>query len=188
MKKQLLVTSAVLATFSASVWAKDVAGVEVPETITTHEQVLQLNGAGIRSKFFMDLYVGSLFTVEKVAQATPVLEGEMAGAIRLNITSGMITSEKLTEALNEGFSLATGGDTSAIDTSIDSFVSATFAEEIKEGDQFTLVSIPTQGIYSYKNGKQLTHTNDEAFRKALMSIWLGNKPTDKGLKKDMLNG
>ncbi|MGX9459730.1 chalcone isomerase family protein [Shewanella sp. A14] len=188
MKKQLILASAFLTLISSTGWAKTIADVNVPETITTNEQVMLLNGAGVRSKFFMDLYVGSLFTLKQTHEAKPIVDGDMPGAIRLNITSGMITSEKLTNALNDGFNLATDGDTSAINASIQNFVSFTFAEEIKKGDQFTLVSIPKEGVYSYKNGKQLSFTQDEAFRKALMLIWLGNKPTDKQLKKDMLKG
>ncbi|WOT04010.1 chalcone isomerase family protein [Shewanella youngdeokensis] len=188
MKKQFIIASVMLSLMSTTAWAKTVADVDVPESITVNEQVMQLNGAGVRSKFFMDLYVGSLFTQSQVNEAPPVVEGSMASAIRLNITSGMINSEKLTNALNDGFDLATGGDPSAIAPSIENFVKFTFAEEIKEGDQFTLVSIPQEGVYSYKNGQQLSFTQDEAFRKALMLIWLGKKPTDKQLKKDMLKG
>lgn len=188
MKKQLIIASVLLTLMSPTSWAKIVADVDVPESITINQKVMQLNGAGVRSKFFMDLYVGSLFTLEKINEVQPIIDGDMAGAIRLNITSGMITSEKLTNALNDGFDLATGGDTSSIDESIKNFVKFTFSEEIKEGDQFTLVSIPKEGVYSYKNGNQLSFTQDEAFRKALMLIWLGKKPTDKQLKKDMLKG
>lgn len=188
MKKQFVLATAIMAALASPTWAKTIADVNVPDSITAHQQVLQLNGGGVRSKFFMDLYVGSLFTTKHIHEAAPVLNGDMAGAIRLNITSGMITSEKLTEALHDGFSQATGGNTSAIDASIKKFVAATFTEEIKEGDQFTLVSIPNEGIYSYKNSKQLTQVNNEAFRKALMSIWLGKKPTDDDLKEDMLKG
>ncbi|EKO3693745.1 chalcone isomerase family protein [Vibrio metschnikovii] len=34
----------------------------------------------------------------------------------------------------------------------------------------------------------LDYRNDDAFRKALLSVWLGDKPTDKKLKKQMLGG
>ncbi len=185
--KKLLILAAIVAT-STSSFAQSVGDIEVPESIKTQQQILQLNGAGTRSKFFMDLYVGSLFTASQTQQASPVIAGQMPAAIRLNITSSMITSEKLADALQEGFNLATGGDTSAIDSSIQDFVTATFAEAINEGDQFTLVSVPGEGVYSYKNETLLTNINNEAFRKALMSVWLGEKPTDKTLKKDMLKG
>ncbi|EEX36886.1 hypothetical protein VIB_000993 [Vibrio metschnikovii CIP 69.14] len=100
----------------------------------------------------------------------------------------MITASKLTEALNEGFQLATNGNTAMIDESINDFIEATFREEVKKGDQFTFVSAPNDGLYSYKNEILLDYRNDDAFRKALLSVWLGDKPTDKKLKKQMLGG
>ncbi|CAM3922203.1 MULTISPECIES: chalcone isomerase family protein [Shewanella] len=187
MKKQSLLLASVLLLSTSAVSAVEVAGVDVADTMTSQEQVLQLNGAGVRSKFFMDLYVGSLYTVGPTDQAANVVDGEQISAIRLNITSGMITSEKMTEAMHDGFDRATDGDTSAIADSINSFI-ATFAEPIKEGDQFTLVSVPGTGIVSYKNGQQLSVTSGEDFRKAVLAIWLGDNPTDKGLKKEMLKG
>ncbi|MCG9720324.1 chalcone isomerase family protein [Shewanella sp. Isolate7] len=182
MKKQSLLLASVLLLSTSAVSAVEVAGVDVADTMTSQEQVLQLNGAGVRSKFFMDLYVGSLYTVAPTEQAANVVDGEQISAIRLNITSGMITSEKMTEAMHDGFDRATDGDTSAIADSIKSFI-ATFAEPIKEGDQFTLVSVPGTGIVSYKNGQQLSVTSGEDFRKAVLAIWLGDNPTDKGLGK-----
>jgi len=187
MKKILLLATTLLA-FALPISAETISGVEVPASITTNQQELVFNGAGIRSKFFMDLYVGSLFTKRKTQNATDVVEGRQPAAIRLNITSGMITAEKLTDALNEGFDLATGGDTSAIDSSIQAFVEAAFVDAVSDGDQFTFVSVPGEGLYSYKNGKALSVNRDEAFRKALMAIWLGDKPADKKLKKRMLKG
>ncbi len=183
---RFLVLCAVLLTFSFPTVAKTVAGIPLPDTITTNDKTLLLNGAGVRSKFFIDLYVGSLFTSVKTNNALDVVEGAIPAAIRLNITSDMITSEKLADALNDGFDAATNGDIGAIERSIEAFTSATFKEAVSEGDQFTLVSIPGEGIYSYKNREQLALIEDEAFRQALMAVWLGDKPTDKDLKKEML--
>lgn len=73
--------------------AKEVSGVQVADTVTLDSQALQLTGAGVRSKFFMDLYVGSLYLPAALSSTAAVIDAPIA-AIRLNITSGMITSEK----------------------------------------------------------------------------------------------
>lgn len=187
MKKNILLLASALLLSTSTTSAVEVGGIDLLDTLNSQDQVLQLNGAGVRSKFFMDLYVGSLYTVEQTEQASKVVNGDQVAAIRLNITSGMITSEKMTEAMHDGFNRATDGNTTPIADSIKSFI-ATFAEPIQEGDQFTLVSIPGKGIISYKNGKELSMTSGETFRKAVLAIWLGNNPTDKGLKKEMLKG
>jgi len=185
MIKRALVLGTMLFACGNAVAGSEISGVNLPDSITLQDKVLSFNGAGVRSKFFIDLYVGSLFTVGQVDQASKVIDSDQPAAIRLNITSGMITSEKMTDAMNEGFDRATDGDPASIQESITEFI-ATFAEPIKEGDQFTLMSVPGEGIISYKNGKQLSVTRGETFRKAVMAIWLGKNPTDEDLKEDML--
>ncbi|MGL4711101.1 MAG: chalcone isomerase family protein, partial [Shewanella sp.] len=90
--------------------AKEVSGVQVAETVTLDSQTLQLNGAGVRSKFFMDLYVGSLYLPTALGDTAAIIDAPTA-AIRLNMTSGMITAEKMHAAISEGFELATANNT-----------------------------------------------------------------------------
>lgn len=92
--RQLLLISAVTsAMLSAPLAAKTLADVSLADEIILSEQALQLNGAGIRSKFFMDLYVGSLYTPSPSQTLDSVLNAPRV-AIRLNIVSGMITDRK----------------------------------------------------------------------------------------------
>lgn len=49
MKKQSLLLASVLLLSTSAVSAVEVAGVDVADTMTSQEQVLQLNGAGVRS-------------------------------------------------------------------------------------------------------------------------------------------
>ncbi|MGB0893852.1 MAG: chalcone isomerase family protein [Parashewanella sp.] len=164
--------------------AKTISDVNVSETINISNQKLILNGAGVRSKFFFDLYVGSLYLPKSTTDANTAIDSDVA-AIRLNITSGMITPEKMQEAVAEGFEHATHKNIAPIQTQIDEFIDL-FGSGIKEGDQFTFVSHKNVGITAYKNGKQLANIKGEGFRKALFQIWLGDKPAQKSLKKKML--
>ncbi|SGY84882.1 chalcone isomerase family protein [Moritella viscosa] len=186
MKKTALVLSTLLMMNSNAMATTEISGVSIPDSIKPQGENLQLNGAGIRSKFFIDLYVGSLFTHDKMEQGNDVINSDEAVAIRLNITSSMITSEKMIKAMQEGFERATAGQSKNLDTKIAAFID-TFADPIKKGDQFTLLSVPGEGLINYKNGEFMSITSGEDFRKAVLTIWLGDKPTDKDLKKDMLN-
>ncbi len=170
--------------FSPILYAKEISGVNLSDSITFETQTLQLNGAGVRSKFFMDLYVGSLYVPTPIQTTTDVINAPIA-AIRLNITSGMITSEKMHDAIIEGFELATADNTTDIQPQIDAFM-ALFKDEIKEGDQFTLVASKSRGVTAYKNGQEQATIEGEMFRQALLKIWLGEKPAQKSLKEAML--
>ncbi|MDR9425572.1 MAG: chalcone isomerase family protein [Marinobacter sp.] len=166
--------------------AKTVEGVEVPGTYSYEGQELALSGAGSRSKWFMDLYVAGLYlSSAEPGSASIILETDEPQAITLNIISGMITSERMKEATLEGFDAATEGDTSAIQGDIDRFI-AVFEEAIKEGDSFTLVYMPEEGVSVLKNGEHKDTIGDLAFKQALFGIWLSDNPVDKGLKAGML--
>ncbi|ABV37713.1 conserved hypothetical protein [Shewanella sediminis HAW-EB3] len=178
----LLLAGSLLLTGSAS--AKEISGVDVAEHIAIESTQLQLNGAGVRSKFFIDLYVGSLYLPTRTDNITTILDAPTS-AVRLNITSGMITSDKMRDAINDGFEDATDGNTAEIQTEIDAFM-ALFSDEIKEGDQFTLATDKTLGVTAYKNGEAQATIGGEAFRVALLKIWLGFSPAQSSLKKAML--
>jgi hypothetical protein len=185
MKKSALILTSILMMSSSVMAATRISGITVPNSITQQGEALNLNGVGVRCKLFIDLYVGSLYTTNKMTQGKAVLASKEPTAIRLNITSKIITSEKMSKGMREGFELATADKSHKLDAKIDDFI-RTFAEPIKKGDQFTLLSVPGEGLISYKNGEFLSITAGEEFRKTVLAIWLGDKPADNSLKKDML--
>ncbi|WP_313808268.1 chalcone isomerase family protein [Flavobacterium sp.] len=186
MKKQFLTVLLVafIGLFSANAQT-EVGGVKLAQKVTMEDQSLVLNGAGVREKFFMDMYVGALYLPKKNANAADIMGGNDAAAIKLTIVSGMITSDKMINAVNEGFENATGGNTAPIKAKIAQF-KAFFKEEIKKGDVFDLVYVPNKGVVVSKNGKEKGVIEGAEFKKAMFGIWLSNKPADKGLKAAML--
>ena len=181
MNKLATLATALLLSFSASA-NQEVAGVSVPSSIAMEGATLNFQGAGVRSKYFIDLYVGSLFTITTEKN---VVTSKEISAVRLNIISGLITSEKMVSAINEGFAVATEGNTQAIEKEIAGFISV-FSEKIVKGDQFTLVSMPGEGLNTYKNGALLSTIDNDVFRQAVLAIWLGESPADDDLKESML--
>ncbi|MGO1691504.1 MAG: chalcone isomerase family protein [Marinobacter sp.] len=173
------------ATLSAPAMALTVGGVDVSDTYTANSTELQLNGAGTRSKFFIDLYVGSLYVPQAQSNGNVVVDADEPQAITLHITSGMITSDRMTEATLEGFEASTNGDMASIQSDIDQFM-AVFKEEIKEGDVFDLVYVPGEGVKVRKNNEDKGTVGGLEFKKALFGIWLSDEPAQNSLKKKML--
>jgi hypothetical protein len=164
----------------------EIAGVNVKEKLSFDGVDYRLNGAGIRKKLVLKLYVGSLYTEKKVKAESEILKGPAAAVIRLDIISGLITSELMAETIEEGFDKAMSGNTAPLRNEIDDFI-AVFDEEIEKGDQFTFISMPGTGVKAYKGEKLLTEIKDDRFREVLFAIWLGDDPADKKLKKAMLD-
>ena len=186
MKKQILTLLLVAFTgfFSANA-QQTVSGVKVDSKLTVEGENLLLNGAGIREKMWIDLYVGSLYLPAKSSNAKDILDSKEAATIKLDIVSGMITSEKMISAVNEGFENATNENTAPLKAKIDKFKSF-FKEEIKKGDVFVISNVPGTGVVVLKNGVKKGTIEGHDFKKALFGIWLGAKPADKDLKAGML--
>lgn len=186
MKKQFLTLLFVAFAGLFSMTAQtEVGGVKLAQKVTIEGQNLVLNGAGIREKMWIDLYVGALYLPKKSSNAAEIMSSGDASAIKLTIISGMITSEKMINAVNEGFENSTNGNTAPIKAKITQFKSF-FKEEIKKGDVFDIVNVPGKGVVVSKNGKEKGVIDGADFKKALFGIWLSNKPADKGLKTAML--
>ncbi len=163
----------------------DVSGVNVPLAFKSEESALILNGAGVREKYFMDLYVGALYIKNKSNDAQKIIDADESMCIKLHIVSGMITSEKMTSAVDEGFQKSTKGNTTPLQDKIKQFKTV-FSEKINKGDIYDLVYSKTNGTLIYKNGKLSASIPGLDFKKALFGIWLCSEPADEGLKKKML--
>ena len=161
-------------------------GVTLPATVKAGESTLSLNGGGIRKKLFFKLYVGGLYLSEKSKDANAIINADKPMAVKLQITSSMISSENMSEAITDGFEASTGGNTAPLKSKIDAFVNMFKKSEIVEGNVFDIVYVPGKGVESYKNGKLEGTIEGMDFKKALFGIWLGSKPADEDLKKAML--
>lgn len=171
--------------FSTSINAKNIAGVELPDSLSTTNQTLTLNGAGVRTKLFFDIYAAGLYLSAPSDDAQVILQQDEVMALRLHIVSGLLSSEKMKKATLEGFELSTNGNMTPIKPTIDKLINA-FQEDIVENDVFEFVYSPASGIQVFKNGQLKTTLKGLAFKQAFFGIWLGEKPTQKSLKKKLL--
>jgi len=185
MKKQIALLLLVIGSSLTSFAQTTISGVKVDNKLSIDGQDLVLNGAGLREKLWIDLYVGALYLPKKSSSANDIMASSDGAAIKLTIVSGMITSKKMIDAVNEGFENATGGKTEPLKAKIDKFKSF-FKDEIVKGDQFLIVNVPGTGVVVYKNGVKKGSIEGHDFKKALFGIWLCDKPADKNLKAGML--
>ena len=184
MKKISLVIAIVLS--SGFLFAQEeISGITPEKTIKVGDDELKFNGAGLREKFFLDLYVGALYLTNNSSDANAIINADESMAITLDIVSGLITSDKMIDAVDEGFEKSTGGKTEAIKDEIQAFKDA-FKEEITKGDDY-VISYPKGGdVEVYKNGKKVITISGLEFKKALFGIWLCDDPADEDLKEGML--
>ncbi|MCM4161165.1 chalcone isomerase [Antarcticibacterium flavum] len=160
-------------------------GATIPNTVSFEGEKLVLNGVGVREKFWMDMYAGALYLNNKSSNANTILNANEPMAIKLHIVSKLISSDKMIDAVNEGFENSTNGNITPIKPEIDKFISF-FRDEITKDDVFDIVYLPSKGVIVYKNGNERGTIKGMEFKKALFGIWLSNNPADKKLKEGML--
>lgn len=183
MKKKIMSVLFFLSCLFSQAQTK-INGITFPDSYTAGKDKLVLNGGGTREKYWMDMYVAGLYLTEKNKDANSIVSANSSMAIRMCIVSGLITSDKMTDAVEEGFKKSTGGKQADYKDKIDKFKKA-FSDEIKKGDVFDIV-YSGEKLSIYKNNTLKSEIEGLDFKKAVFGIWLGKEPADSGLKTGML--
>lgn len=185
MKSPILVLSALLVSFSLH--AQTVANQNIPESITQpgSTKKLVLNGAGIRTKFIFDIYIGALYLEQKQNAAADIYPLTGAKRIHMHFLYDEISKEKLTNSWSEGFKNNHNEDElSKLQSRIDQF-NAMFTA-VKKGDVINLDFQPEKGTTVIINKSTQGTVKGGDFYTALLKIWLGDQPADSDLKLAML--
>ncbi len=162
-------------------------GATLPAKLTQTKTELKLNGAGVRTKFFMKVYVSGLYLMEKSSDPKAIINADKPMAVRMHIISNIITSANMSTAIQEGFDKSTGHNTKPIQPKIDILLKVFNKEPIKIGDVFDIYYIPNEGIKVFKNGvAQGAAVPGMDIKRAIFGIWLCPDPVEEGLKTKML--
>jgi hypothetical protein len=165
---------------------KTINGITLPATIKKDNAELLLNGGGVRKKVFFKLYVAGLYVQSKTSNGYEVIMNDKEMLMRLTITSGMISSDNMSEAIEEGFKKSMNSNTVPLKDKVDLFIGTFKMEAIKEGDVFEILYVPSLGVQTYKNGKLASTIPGLDFKKAVFGIWFSGNPVDGDLKKALL--
>ncbi len=161
-------------------------GVTLPAKTKGTSVDLTLNGGGIRKKAFFKVYVIGLYLDQKSKDANAIIKDNDEFLVQLQITSSVVSSNNMSESIEEGFDKSMNGNTAPLKVKIDAFINNFKKDPINQGDVFVLHYVPGVGLKTIKNNKLLSTVEGEEFKKALLGIWLGSNPIDATLKKGML--
>ena len=184
MRTYLLALSLIISYISVA--QTEVAGIELPNSVQIENDQAELNGAGIREKFWIDLYAGGLYLKEKSNDADQVMTGKSPMGIKIHIVSKLISSDKMRSAVEEGFQNSTNEQTEPLRDKIDKFINF-FEDEIVKNDVFDIFYHPDSGVKVFKNDKLQGTIDGNSFKQALFGIWFCDDPADDDLKNAMLS-
>ncbi len=170
------------------VHATKVAGVNLDDTVqlAAGGPKLVLNGAGIRKKFIVKVYVGALYLPKKATTVDAVLNETGPKRVLMHFLYKEVEREKLTDGWKEGFENNSKTEMTQLRARLDDF-NKLFTDVIK-GDVILLDYLPGSGTRVTINGQEKGTIAGEDFNRALLKVWLGSEPADSGLKKAMLSG
>jgi hypothetical protein len=183
-KTLILFITAVLLLPGAGQAAK-IEGVPLPETIQLEGKTLHLNGAGIRTKFFFDIYVSGLYLEQPSSSATEIIGSNSTKRLTMDILYDEVSREKLTDGWEHGFKKNQSKKMmAALRRRLDSF-NALFVTA-RKGDSmiFDFLSDGTTRIKF--NGYDKGSIDGADFQQALLAVWLGKNPADQDLKDSLL--
>ena len=181
MRKLVVALSLLL--LSSQAFALDVAGVNVSQNVVSNQKTLSLNGAGIRKKFFIKVYVGSLYTERKVTTPAQLLADPGEKLVRMNFVYKKVDKGDIVKAFAEG--LENNSPAVARSAEAKAFLSW-FTSDFVAGDTVDIALAPDGTVSASQNGKALGTVRSPALAQGVLLIWFGEKPADAGLKKGML--
>lgn len=184
----LIITLVISALFSKINAQKQIVfeGVTIPRTMTFENKTLELNGAGSRSKMWMEVYIQALYLSQLSQNPKEIINDNIEMSIRIEITSSLVSSGKLTRALNAGFEKSAGTDIANYKPRME-LLKKFLADDITKGDVFELTYSPSDSsIWVIKNKELKGKIPGFDFKKVFFGIWLGDKPVDDVLKNNLL--
>ena len=174
----------VLLCLAAPAWAAEVAGVKIDDQTRVADTELSLAGAGLRKRFVFQVYAIGLYVQDR--KADPISQ---PGPKRVHIHMLRdVGAEPFIDALVDGIKANhTEAEAKALEPRVKQ-LGATIAEmkEAKKGMTIVLDwnVKATQLVVDGKPAGQPIPGED--FYRALLRIWLGDKPVQDDLKKALL--
>ena len=162
---------------------KELAGVKVPESRTVESTTLTLNGVGLRlaTMLKVKVYVMALYLESPSNDAAVIITSQDAARIELHMLRD-VDAKDMRKAWEEGFEKNYQGDAD-LSAELDALKAAT--GDLKEGDVLVFDFNGDKVLVSSNNIPTATIQGAE-FRRALMSVWLGDKPPNKEVKAGAL--
>ena len=185
--KTRIISLLLIMLFVNSVQAREIAGVQIDETVMVPGvvEVLHLNGAAIRSKFFFKIYVAALYVTETSNSADNLLASTSAKRMVMYMLYDEVEKEKLTKAWIEGFDKNMGtADFIAMKPRLNQFND--MFSTMRKNDVAMMDYVPGVGTRVTIRGEDKGVVEGADFYRALLSVWIGKEPATDDVKEGVL--
>ncbi len=183
MKKLLILVLAVV--LAVPSYSMRIAGKNIPNTLKFGDTTLVLNGAGIRKKLWIKVYVGALYLKKKSHDYNAIINADEPMAIRMHFVYDGVSASKMKSAWEDSFENILGEGYGNLKNKVNLFLSF-FNVKTHEDDKWDMVYIPGVGTKVLFNGKEKGVVPGLDFKKALFSVFLAKNAEHQDLREGML--
>lgn len=161
----------------------DESGVSMPEMVRVAGRKLQLNGMGLfKEKVFFRVYVAGLYLEHPTADAATAIDTDEAKRIVLVMLRD-VSRDTFVQAVEKGILRNSSRLMPALRARLDLLEQALPA--LKKGNVLDFTYLPGAGTLVRGQGKEMTIPGKD-FADALFSAWLGPKPVNATLERELL--
>jgi hypothetical protein len=157
----------------AAGFAATVAGVNMEDKATVNGQALVLNGAGLRKKFIVKIYVGGLFLTAKQSNASAIMAADTPRRQVMHFLYS-VSKDQMCDAWKEGLEDNVPNATAEVKAHFATLCS--WMEPIPKGNRLILTYVPGSGTTVEVNGKAKGTLPGKATADAILATWIGPKP------------
>lgn len=167
----LLLSLMLLVPIAAS--AAEVGGVKMEDKTTVNGQTLVLNGAGLRKKFFIKVYVGGLYLPAKMSNPASILAADTPRRMVMHFLYS-VSKDQMCDAWEEGLEANTPNASAEVKAAFKTLCS--WMDAIPKGNRLVLTYVPGTGTVVEVNGKVKGTLPGKPTADAIVSTWIGPKP------------
>jgi hypothetical protein len=171
--------------------AAEIEGLKIDDRVYIAQGLpeLALNGAGVRRKFFVvKMYVAALYLAQKKTVSDEVLSDSGPKRIAMHVLQDELSADQLIAALHDGLAANNQPpELAPLERRIRELAGMIRAVgKVNQGGTILLDYLPGIGTRFTINGVPRLTIPGEDFNRAMLRIWLGERPVDGRLKNALL--
>lgn len=165
------------------------AGFDLPSSIKLNNKELRLNGAAVRSKFFIQTYIIALYAEKPITDAKTGIEGDIERSMRMVIITPLATSKAVSENIQNGMKSGLGALYHKQKDLIDDLRRVIENSGVQYKDAIDIYYTTQGEMKLYKNGEEIySNPKGKLFAQTIFEMYLGSRPKDPKIKQALLKG
>jgi hypothetical protein len=165
------------------------AGFELPQKINIHNKELKLNGAAIRTKFFIQTYIISLYSEKTLTDEKTAIHGDAERSLRMQIITPLATSKAVSENIQSGMKEGLGDVYYKQKDLVEDLRDVIEKSGVQYKDTIDIYYTQEGELKLYKNETEIYSNKDgKLFAQTIFNMYLGSRPKDNKIKQALLKG